>query len=123
MNYLPKLFSFKGRTGRIEFWLVFIISVAIIAGLNFFSKPLLDKILSEWMAVIAINAMIIPVYWILIATEVRRFHDLGRSGYWVLIILIPYAGQVIALIWLGFISGDNYDNEYGTKLPDKASLT
>jgi uncharacterized membrane protein YhaH (DUF805 family) len=34
-----------------------------------------------------------------LAMSVRRLHDLDRSGWWVLLVLIPIIGWIILLIW------------------------
>ena len=53
-----------------------------------------------------------------IALVVRRLHDVGRSGWWYLIMLIPLVGTIIMLIWL-CTDSDN-DNQWGPN-PKKAS--
>lgn len=47
-----------------------------------------------------------------LAVGVRRLHDTGRSGWWLLIWLIPLIGWII-LIWWFASRGDEGPNEYG----------
>ena len=48
-----------------------------------------------------------------ITISVRRLHDIGRSGAWVLgILLLPGLGTVFWLI-LGCLTGEEHDNRYG----------
>ena len=47
-----------------------------------------------------------------IAVGVRRLHDTGRSGWWMLIPLIPLIGSIVLLVFFVF-RGDESDNEYG----------
>jgi uncharacterized membrane protein YhaH (DUF805 family) len=35
-----------------------------------------------------------------LALMVRRLHDVGRSGWWALILLIPLIGAIVLLVWL-----------------------
>ena len=46
---------------------------------------------------------------------VRRLHDIGLSGWWFLLSLVPYLGFV-AVVFLFAISGDNKANDYGAKV-------
>ena len=55
---------------------------------------------------------IVPVAWIALANNVKRFHDLGKSGWWVLGLCIPIVNLLIA-IYLGFFKGEECDNQYG----------
>lgn len=47
-----------------------------------------------------------------LAVEVRRLHDIGKSGWYVLIRLVPLVGIVLLLIWL-FSEGDPDNNQFG----------
>ena len=48
----------------------------------------------------------------LLAVSVRRLHDLGKSGWMMLLVFVPIVGGILLLVW--FVSdGEPYDNEYG----------
>ena len=47
-----------------------------------------------------------------IAVCIRRLHDTNRSGWWILISLVPFVGSIILLIFL-CIEGDAGDNRFG----------
>lgn len=121
MKNILKLFSFKGRASRTEFWLVLLLSVVVMIGLDQYTKPLFDKSTTEWVNAPVIIAMLIPFFWINIATEVRRLHDMRKSGFWAFIQIIPFLGGLIALIWLGFFAGNDEDNKYGPKRTEVVS--
>lgn len=53
-------------------------------------------------------AMFIPS----LAVLVRRLHDIGKSGWYFLMYLIPIAGPIIILVWL-FTDGNRFANNYG----------
>ena len=53
---------------------------------------------------------LLAVYWVLI--EVRRFHDANKSGWLVLINLIPGIGTVAALIIAGVLKSDYCNNKW-----------
>ncbi len=42
----------------------------------------------------------------------RRLHDIGRSGWWLLIVLIPLIGALILLYW-AVKRGEDGDNRFG----------
>jgi uncharacterized membrane protein YhaH (DUF805 family) len=108
-----KYADFSGRARRSEYWwfVLFNIILGIVAAI-------IDKgILGSEMGLIGIIvslALLIPG----IAVGVRRLHDLGKSGWWLLVALIPLIGAII-LIWWFIQEGTPGDNEYGPN-PDTA---
>ena len=91
--------GFSGRACRSEYWwfLLFQFIVEIILLIAF---PILY--------VIFFLGTILPY----LAVAVRRLHDTGRSGWWMLIGLVPFIGGVFLLVF--FVSeGEWGDNKYG----------
>lgn len=87
-------FSFRGRIGRIEYLLSFMLCCAL-----YFLSQLFIPI---------IEGLIIMIYlWFWIAQSVKRCHDVGNSGFY---ILIPFY-----ILWLLCIAGDEDINEYGSE--------
>ena len=86
--------DFEGRSRRTEFWwsylMVFLISTFL-----------------GW-TVIAPLACIIPM----IAVSVRRLHDIGKSGWYYLVFLVPVVGTILMIIW-GCQEGMVGRNQYG----------
>ena len=78
--------NFKGRSSRSEYWWGYLFNFLLGLALNF--VPLIGGLLSV--------AMIIPV----VALAIRRMHDIGKSGWYMLMALIPLAGPIIALVYL-----------------------
>ena len=54
-------------------------------------------------------------WWVSLAISVKRWHDRGKSGWWVLIGFIPIIGGLWALIETGFLGGDPGPNQYGDR--------
>ena len=48
-----------------------------------------------------------------LAVQVRRLHDLDRSGWWILISLIPLVGAIILLVW-ACSKGTEGENRFGS---------
>jgi uncharacterized membrane protein YhaH (DUF805 family) len=57
--------------------------------------------------------------WPSVAVLAKRWHDLGKSALWVLIMLIPIVGPIWTLYETGFLPGTPGTNEYGPGPQDK----
>jgi len=109
---LKKYAIFNGRSRRLEYWIFNVISALIVAGLGYVDARMgnYPPLLSALYAL----AVLIPA----IAVTVRRLHDTDRSGWWLLISLVPFIGQLILLVFL-LIGGKRDRNQYG---PDPKGL-
>ncbi len=103
---LKKYAVFSGRSSRAEFWyfvlfnLIISILMSVISGVFGDSKNILGYLYSL--------AVLVPG----LAVSVRRMHDIGKSGWMLLVVLIPLVGW-IWLIVLYARKGDVGDNKYG----------
>jgi len=105
------LFSFEGRIPRRIFWGV---SLGMSAVFILF-YPLVFAVFGEESPVTAgvIFITYIPLIWILLAVQVKRWHDRDKSGWWVLIQLIPIIGPIWAFIETGCLRGTVGANSFG----------
>lgn len=93
--------EFAGRSDRKEFWyyvLFYVIVSAILSIVDrtlFFGAMEADGTALNPLTSIFALASLIPT----IAVSVRRLHDTGRSGWWVLLWLVPLVGWIPLLIW------------------------
>lgn len=109
LGVLKKYATFTGRAQRAEYWyfvlfstivsIVLTILDAIFGTLSPSGTGLLSGIYSL--------AVLIPY----IAVGARRLHDIGKSGWWQLIALIPLIGAILLIIW--FATDSKEDNQYG----------
>ena len=96
--------NFSGRARRSEYWwfalLVVIVDIVAIV---------LDTILSTYPLILAVGylGLLLP----LLAVGARRLHDTNRSGWWLLIGLIPFGGIVLLVFFV--MEGTPGDNQYG----------
>lgn len=97
-RYWQKYVEFEGRSRRAEYWwsylMVFIISLLI-----------------GWIPIIGwliLLATVVPS----IAVGVRRLHDINKSGWFMLLSLIPIVGSIILIIWF-CQEGTIGPNQYG----------
>ena len=111
------LINFSGRIGRGEFWLRSI-AVTIVFSLVML---IVNSMGSTGMAtVITVVAYLVDLV-LGLSTQIKRWHDRGKSGAWVFINLIPVIGWIWSFIELGFMPGASDANEYG--LPGSGSAT
>lgn len=69
-----------------------------------------------WLAIpfgAAAIILLLLIFWISIAAHVKRFHDLGHTGWLILLSLVPLV-NFACLIWMGFVRGDIGANRFGT---------
>ena len=92
-----KYATFDGRARRREYWFFALISFVVLVALvvadiamGTFSEDARIGLLSGLYAL----AILIPS----IAVTMRRLHDTNRSGWWVLLNLIPYLGSLVILV-------------------------
>ena len=111
LEVLKKYAVFNGRARRKEYWYFVLfntlisIVLAIIDGLTgSFSLEVGMGLLGGIYAL----AVLIPS----IAVSVRRLHDTGHSGWWILIALVPLIGAIVLLV---FMVQDSHpdENQYG----------
>ena len=89
-----KYATFSGRANRSEFWFFYLFMLIAMF------VPIIG-----WVAQLA---FFIPY----ISVTVRRLHDVGKSGWWIFISLIPLAGWIWIILLLCQAS-DEGENEYG----------
>lgn len=103
--------DFEGRTGRKEFWMFILTSIIFFIGLSIISSMLFYSRHGENIIVSLAQLAIMVPSW---AITARRLHDIGKSGWWQLIGLIPVIGTIILILWL-VRQGDEHANAYGSK--------
>jgi uncharacterized membrane protein YhaH (DUF805 family) len=110
LEVLKKYAVFNGRARRKEYWMFclfnMIISIAlgVVAGLI----GMVAGINLSFLTAIYSLAVLIPC----ITVSVRRLHDTNRSGWWLLIILVPFIG-LIALLVFTIQDSHSGENQYG----------
>lgn len=100
------LTTWEGRINRQRFWAFFLVYVAA-----FLVVSLVESVvgLGGVLSTLFILAGLFPS----ICVSIKRWHDLDKSGWWVLINLIPLVGGIIVLVFNGFIKGTDGPNQFG----------
>ena len=108
MKYV--LFSYEGRISRNQYWIMGILpllALAFLWGLMF--MPV--SYLFPWASILFLIGAILGLVWGFTAVSVKRCHDIGHSGFWALLYLIPgvaLVGVIVLGAWRS--SGPNkYD--------------
>ncbi|HZB84538.1 MAG TPA: DUF805 domain-containing protein [Rubrobacteraceae bacterium] len=96
---LKKYAVFGGRSRRREYW-YFVLFTAIINGVLSIIDGVIGTLSSSanigLLSGIYSLAVLVPS----IAVSIRRLHDTDRSGWWVLIALIPIIGAIVLIVFL-----------------------
>ena len=110
LEVLKKYAVFSGRARRKEYWIFTLINTLIGIFIGVLSVVALMAGSTGLSAIFGVYTLgvIIPG----LAVSVRRLHDIGRSGWWLLIIMVPIVGGVILFIW--YVGDSNSEtNKYG----------
>ncbi|MGW4724393.1 DUF805 domain-containing protein [Streptomyces sp. S1] len=104
LDVLKKYAVFSGRARRKEFWMFQLFNIIAVIILS-----ILDSILGiQVLSLIYTLAVFLPS----LGVSVRRLHDTGRSGWWILIALVPLVGGIILLVF-NCLEGEQQQNAYG----------
>lgn len=116
MEVLKNYAGFSGRARRKEYWYFVLFNTIISIVLAFFDG--ITGTFSEatgmgLLSGIYALAVLIPS----LAVSVRRLHDTDRSGWWLLIALVPLIGAIVLLVFLVLDSNPG-QNQYGANPKD-----
>ncbi|WP_144096398.1 DUF805 domain-containing protein [Croceicoccus sediminis] len=116
-----RYFDFWGRSSRSEYWgfmalILMLWAVTVVLGYSFGGR-LKDGVLVGGSAMVDVLNMaytlfvlgsLIPIFTV----TIRRLHDAGHSGFWLLIYLVPLIGALF-MLYMMFKTGDIGANAYG----------
>ncbi|MES9682704.1 hypothetical protein CN514_03690 [Bacillus sp. AFS001701] len=105
LKVLKNYVVFNGRARRTEYWMFFLFNAIITI------------ILSILQSIADIDNILTGIYGLLtilpsLAVGARRLHDSGRSGWWLLIGIIPFIGTIILIIFF-CLDSEEGDNRFG----------
>lgn len=119
LEVLKKYAVFNGRARRKEYWFFILFNIIIslllvvIDGITGSFSPEAGMGLLGGLYTLAV---LIPS----IAVSVRRLHDTGRSGWWVLVALVPLIGAIVLLVFM--VQGSKAgQNQYGANPKEVAA--
>jgi uncharacterized membrane protein YhaH (DUF805 family) len=112
MSWKELFFSFNGRISRTQFWL----ALAVLTGgglLITFIILFLPNALKIFGKIIFPIAILL-IAWSSLAVSAKRWHDRDKSGWWILISLIPIIGPIWTWVENGFLCGTQGSNRFGS---------
>ncbi len=99
---LKNYVNFEGRATRAEFWWFFLFNLIVGLILSLFGR--VGTVLSGVWSL----AILLPY----LGVSARRLHDINKSGWLLLLALIPLVGAIILIVWWAK-EGDTEPNQYG----------
>ncbi|MEI9863754.1 MAG: DUF805 domain-containing protein [Limisphaerales bacterium] len=103
------LFTTNGRIPRSTFWKFY----AAVYGLLLIIGLLSESQTVPQIVTTILTILMLPVLFMGIIVQVKRWHDRNKSGWWVLINFIPILGGLWSLVECGFIKGTEGENRFG----------
>lgn len=113
MDFQQFYLSAQGRANRKQFWLWLMLPAVVVSIILAMIDSAMGTLDAEsGMGLLSgIWALIILIPSIFV--YIKRFHDRDKSGWWVLITLIPIIGALWLIIELGFLKGTPGPNRFG----------
>ena len=111
LGVLKKYAVFDGRARRKEYWFFFLFTIIVSVIL-----AIIDNLTGTYNSKVGIGLLgglyalgtLLPG----IGVTIRRLHDTGRTGWWILIAFVPIVGGIILLIFM-VLDGNPGENKYG----------
>lgn len=99
---VQKSFTIEGRASRSEYWFFYLFIIIAEIGLG----------VVDGVAGTPLSLLVLALFPAIICVSIRRMHDVGKSGWLLLISLIPLV-NLILLYWFIFDGGQPHANHFG----------
>ncbi len=122
---LKRYADFQGRSRRMEYWMFTLLVVIIVVVLEILGfaiggraatvDPNTGQVVpggSSFLVLALLGIFYLAILIPAIAVQVRRFHDQDKSGWFVLLGLIPFVGGIIVLVFM-CLPGTPGPNRFG----------
>ena len=109
MRPLTKYANFSDRAPRAEYWWFYLLFMVV-----YLIATIVDSFIGAVAGPYGILTIVISLGLLIpsLAAGVRRLHDTDRSGWWLLIVLIPLIGAIVLLVFL-VSEGTKGENRFG----------
>ncbi|MEL0071207.1 MAG: DUF805 domain-containing protein [Betaproteobacteria bacterium] len=107
---MGKYGTFSGRASRSEYWWFYLFTVLMYWGSSLVAVGMfgLEDPMREFFPGIVSLVFLVPAF----AAGSRRLHDIGKSGWWQLLWIIPVIGWILIIVWYATdtkLEGDKYN--------------
>ena len=112
LEALKKYAVFNGRSRHKEFWYF-----VLVGGIIGITLQIIDRLIGTFSDSVG-TGLLSGIYSLTILVPsitvcVRRLHDIGRTGWWYLMVLVPFVGAIVLLVFT-VQDGTTGSNEYGS---------
>jgi uncharacterized membrane protein YhaH (DUF805 family) len=118
MDWKQFYFSPQGRVNRQQWWLWLIVPILIVSIILAYIDVATGHFDPETGLGLFSGLFALLVLIPTIIVHIKRFHDRDKSGWWVLIGIIPILGAIWLLVELGFLKGTEGPNRFGPPVTD-----
>jgi uncharacterized membrane protein YhaH (DUF805 family) len=118
MDFKQFYFSPEGRVNRKQWWLWLVLPFTVIGIILVFVDMATGRYDPEYNVGLFSGLFALLSLIPAIMVYIKRFHDRDKTGWWVLIGLIPLIGPLWLLIELGFLKGTDGANRFGPPVSD-----
>lgn len=105
---LKRYVDFNGRARRREYWMFFLTNFVVSTIINMLGSAVMNSSVAGLPGLIYSLAVLLPA----LSVGARRLHDTGKSGWWLLIGLVPIVGVIILIVFWA-TEGNKGANAYG----------
>ena len=116
IDVIRRYTDFDGRADRPEFWWFGLINLIISLLVWGIGVGAFGFLTGELLAVLYGLSTLLPV----LGVDIRRLHDTNRSGWWMLIALIPIIGGIILIVFFAS-AGTQESNRFGPQPPPRVA--
>lgn len=109
MDWQNLLLTFEGRLNRQPYWIATLVLIIFNIIGSAIGYGVIGGAIGNLVAIIFSLAVLYPS----ICIAIKRCHDRDKSGWWILIIVIPLIGAIWWLIEFGFMRGTAGPNRFG----------
>jgi len=117
IDVLKKYFVFTGRSSRKEFWFFLLVNAVVGIVFSILGRIPILGILIRIAYFLFGLAILVPS----VTVGIRRLHDTNKTGWLMLICLVPIAGAIAFLV-LCALEGTLGENQYGSVPSDNAVM-
>ena len=112
--------NFEGRASRSEYGWVVLSVFLFVLGIFMFLGYIDASFEAIILPILLLQLLVLIPF---ISLCVRRLHDLGMSGWFMMLFMIPFINVILVYVVLPFIEGEGHPNQYGDVPTNKLGVT
>lgn len=118
LDGMLRYFEISGRSTRLQYWMFFLVQAPLFAIAVLIDIKLLGGLANPREPRLPVSLFLSFVHAVPgITVQVRRLHDIGRTGFWLFLYLVPLVGPLVLLYW-SVCASEPGRNGYDDKEPN-----